>query len=53
MLTQNRLGPDEVRSFDPDFGRHARNVADTGIQVVAEHLTVNALLLERLLPDVP
>jgi hypothetical protein len=52
MLTQDRLGPGKVRRFDPDLGREAWNVAEAGVQVVAEHLTANALLLERLLPDV-
>jgi hypothetical protein len=52
MLTQERLGPGQVRDRDPDLGPHARNIADAGVQVVAEHLTSNALILERLLPDV-
>ena len=52
MLTKDRLGPGKIRALDPDLGREARNVAEPGVQVVAEHLTANALLLERLLPDV-
>ena len=52
MFTENRLGPGKVRCLDPDLGREARNVAEAGVQVVAEHLTANALLFERLLPDV-
>ena len=52
MLTQDRLGTGKVRSLDPDLGLEARNIADAGVQVVAEHLTANALFLERLLPDV-
>ncbi len=51
MFTQDRLGPCKVRGLDPDLGREARNVAEAGVQVVAEHLTTNALLLKRLLPD--
>jgi hypothetical protein len=52
VLPEDRLGSGKVRSLDPDFGRKARNVAEAGVQVIAEHLTVNALLFERLLPDV-
>jgi hypothetical protein len=52
MPTEDRLGPGKILALDPDLSRHARNVADTGVQVIAEHLTANALLLERLLPDV-
>jgi hypothetical protein len=42
MLTEDPLGPGKIRALDPDLSRHARNVADTGIQVIAEHLTSNA-----------
>ena len=52
MLTEDLLGPDKVRGLDPDLGRKARNVAETSVQVVAEHLAPNALLFEPLLPDV-
>jgi hypothetical protein len=52
MVIDDGLGPGKVSRLDPDLGSHARNIADAGVQVVAEHLTANALLLERLLPDV-
>lgn len=52
MLTKDHFGPGRVGAFNPDLGRHARNVADAGVQVVAEYLTADALSLERLLPDV-
>src|SRR5207244_13103112 len=52
MVIEDGLGPGKVSRLNPDLGAHARNVADAGAQVVAEHLTANALLLERLLPDV-
>ena len=51
MLTEDRFGAGKVRSLDPELGRKPRNVAEAGVQIVAEHLTANALLLERLLPD--
>jgi hypothetical protein len=52
MLTEDRLGTGMVSGLDPDLGRHARDVADSGVQVVTEHLTANAILLKCLLPDV-
>src|SRR4051812_16967580 len=52
MLIEDRLGPGKVSRRDPDLGSEARNASDAGVQVVAEHLTANALTLERLLPDV-
>jgi hypothetical protein len=51
MLIEDRLGPGKVSRLDPDLGSHARNVADAGFQVVAEHLTANAVSLERLMPN--
>src|SRR5579862_5325933 len=52
MLIQDRLGSGKVLGPDPNLGREPRNVAKAGVQIVAEYLTANALLLERLLPDV-
>ncbi len=52
MLIQDCRRPSRVGGLDPDLCHHAWNITDAGVQVVAEHLTANALLLERLLPDV-
>ena len=43
MVIEDGLGPGKVSRLDPDLGSHARNIADAGVQVVAEHLTANAL----------
>ena len=50
MLTEDRLSTNKVSGLDPDPGCHARDVADTGVQVVTERLTANALLLGGLGP---
>jgi hypothetical protein len=52
VFTEDRLGTGQVGGLNPDLGREARNVADARIQVITEHLTADALFLERLLPDV-
>ncbi len=52
MLTQDFFRPVTVRGLDPDLGRKALKVAKAGFQVAAKHLTANALLFERLLPNV-
>jgi hypothetical protein len=52
VLAQKGPRADRVVRLDPDLGRQARNGADAGVQVVAEHLRANALALQRLLPNV-
>src|SRR5690242_11895662 len=52
VLAQDRLGPRGVVAVDPNLRPQARHVAEAGAEVVADHLGADALVGQRLLPDV-
>jgi hypothetical protein len=49
---QGHLGPFQVVTMNPDLGAHARHIADTDVEVIADDPRTDTFLVKSLLPDV-